>query len=181
MGQANEEWRKANRLSYRGDKRVPDWMMGAYPKGKDKFVPVGRFGPFAGADVVGDIGSQIAPQYSGMLMNMAGVDWKGQKIPGGQGRRAANVALTAGEALVPTVGVASRVTGLGEHYVRGKTKKPSIKQGKPIDKAVLEMLNPIRATSVPEYKRKTKRKRKTGGLSSSGGGLRGGLSGGGLR
>ena len=44
--------------------------------------------------------------------------------------QAANAALTGAEALIPWRGPASRATGLGEHYVRGKKDKPSVVQGK---------------------------------------------------
>lgn len=156
LGQADKEWRKAHRQSLYGD-HVPDFMLGAYPKG-NRFVPVGRFGPFAPGDVTGAIGQQVLPQVVGPLENLAlGVDWTGRKIPGGQGRQASNAALTLAETFVPLLSQVDRATGLGEHYVRGKKKKPSVRQGKSLPKGLLEQVNPIRSIgTTPQKKRKRK-------------------------
>ena len=92
--QADQEWRKANGLSLYSDKKVPDWLIGSVPSGKGKYIPVGRFGPFAPGDPIGAIGNQYLPQLLGMYENTQGRDWKGDAIPGGAGRRISNTLLT---------------------------------------------------------------------------------------
>ena len=86
MNQGDQEWRMSKGLSFEGKNRRPDFLMGSYPVGKNKFVPVGRFGPFASADLLGDVAGQVAPQYTSALLNaVGGVDWKGNKIKGNLG------------------------------------------------------------------------------------------------
>jgi hypothetical protein len=156
---ADQEWRKRHRLSYYGP-HVPDFLMGSYPTKGGKYVRVGRYMPTLPGDWPGAIGSQWYPQLAGALAQnlAAGVDWKGKEIPGGPGRRISNAALTEAEALIPLVGLADRATGLGEHYVRGQVKKPSVAQGKDLEQALVDMLNPLRGIGEPSRGRKKGRK-----------------------
>jgi hypothetical protein len=157
ISEADKEWRKEHDLSFYGDQHVPDWMLGSYPTKSGGYIPAARFMPFLPGDWPGTIGGQVYPQIAGALMNLSGVDWKGNKIPGGPGRQVSNAALTEAEALIPGVGVASRVSGLGD-IVRGKTDKPSVVKGdKTLGKAVLDVVNPVKPI---------------GGSSSSSGGVK---------
>jgi hypothetical protein len=156
---ADEQWRRAHRLSTRQKDHVPDFMLGSYPKGK-KFVPAARYAPFLPGDWSGSLAGQAWPQVIGAIQNLAGVDWTGKELPGGQGRRVSNAALTEAEALIPGVSQADRITGLGAHYVRGQVRKPSVVQGKDIEQALLDVLNPVRPIGEPSRgKRKAKRVR----------------------
>lgn len=181
--EADREWRMRNRLSYYGKDRVPDWMMGAYPTKGGKYVRAGRYMPFAPGEYVGTLGSQILPQFSGSLLNLAGVDWKGEKIEPPKGHEnlqewiAANAALSQAEAMVPLAGQLNRATGLGERYVRGKKDKESIIQGKSVPQGLLDLVNPVKPIGAGSGKKK-KGKAKTGLSGGLGGGLKGGLSGG---
>jgi hypothetical protein len=143
LNHADLEWRKKHRLSFYGD-HVPDFLMGAAPRG-DRFVPAGRFGPFAPGDVVGSLGGQVYPQIAGALLNAAGVDWTGRKLPGGQGRRASNVALTEAEALIPGVAQGARISGL-ENKVRGKKLPPG--EQKSAKQRAIDIVNPLRSIGV---------------------------------
>jgi hypothetical protein len=157
---ASEEWRKQHRLSYRGKDHVPDFMMGSVPAGK-KFVQIGRYTPFAPGEYASALGGQFLPALQSPQLNLTGVDWTGKEIKGAsQERLAALAALSGAEALIPGVGIANRTTGLGEHYLAGKTKKPSVVQGKDAAQALADMLNPIRPIGEPSRgKRKAKRVR----------------------
>jgi hypothetical protein len=154
--EATKEWRKQHRLSLYGD-HVPEFMLGSAPSGK-KFVPFGRFAPFLPGDPVSAAGGQFLPQFAGTMMNLAGADWKGDKIPGGPGRHGVNAALTLAETFMPLLSQADRVTGLGDRYVRGKVKKQSVAQGKDIPQALLDLVNPIKAIGAPSDKHKAKPK-----------------------
>lgn len=172
--EATKEWRKQHRLSLYGD-HVPEFMLGSAPSGK-KFIPVGRFSPFLPGEPISAAGGQFLPQFGGTMLNLAGADWKGQPIRGGQGRLAANAALTLAETFTPLLSQADRVTGLGDRYVRGKTKKQSVVQGKPIGKGLLDLVNPIKPIGLADQKKKKGAKPKAGGWSGSspGGGWGGG-------
>jgi hypothetical protein len=163
--EATKEWRKQHRLSLYGD-HVPAFMLGSAPFGK-KFIPVGRFGPSLPGEPISATGGQFLPQFGGTMLNLAGADWKGQPIRGGQGRLAANAALTLAETFTPLLSQVDRVSGLGDHYVRGKAKKESIAQGKDIPQGLLDLINPLKAIGAPSDKRKAKPK--AGGWAGSGG------------
>jgi hypothetical protein len=148
-------------------------MLGSTPgKGKDKFLPLARYGPFMPGDYAGSFGGQITPQLQGAIFALAGVDWTGAPIRGPHGekssqeRNAANAALAGASALIPGVGVADRVTGLGEHYVAGKTKKPSVVQGKNVWQGLKDIGNPRHEVGIKDTKGSGKKgkshKRKTG-------------------
>lgn len=186
---ASEDWRKANRLSTRGP-HVPNFMLGSMPApaglpkslgggDKSKFIPLGRFGPFLPGEPVSAAGGQVIPQFGGMLLNLAGADWTGQAIKGPHGgdasqpRLAANAFLTGLETFIPGLSQADRVSGLGEHYVRGKKQKQSVAQGKSIKQGLLDMLNPIKPVGASSTSTPRKKKARGGAVDILGGGGKG--------
>lgn len=180
---ALEDWRKKHRLSTRGTSQVPDFMLGSRPgKGADKFVPLARYGPFLPGDYASSFGGQITPQLQGFLQALGGSDWTGAPIRGPHGEKAsqerliANALLAGGSALVPGVGIADRVTGLGAHYVQGKSKQPSVIQGKSVLQGLKDIGNPQRQVGIKDTKGSgtgKSHKRKQGGF--GGGGFGGGF------
>jgi hypothetical protein len=152
---ATEEWRKQQQLSYHAgkDQRVPDWLMGSYPAFGGK-VRVGRFGPFVPGEYGSAVGGQFTPMAQGALMNLAGVDWTGKELKGASQEKLAGLAgLTIAEGLIPGLSQAERLTGFGDK-LKGKkqpggTATPTVGHGKRVDKAIVDMLNPLKPVKGP--------------------------------
>jgi hypothetical protein len=144
--QADEDWRRRQNLTYhdtKDKKHVPDWLMGSYPVKGGGRVPVGKFGPFVPGEYAGAVAGQFSPVMQTLAMNLAGVDWKGTEIKNASQERLIGIgALGAGTALVPGVGPATAVTGLGEKYVYGKKGAKAVtgKDRQKIDQATLDWL-----------------------------------------
>jgi hypothetical protein len=122
---AEEEWRKAHGLSFRGP-HVPWYLMGSYPTKDGKYLRVGHYTPWGiGADPTGAVGSLAIPQFEGPIINTLGVDWKGQPLTRGgphgpefnTGEKALRALVTAAEEQIPGVSQAGAISGLTPRYV----------------------------------------------------------------
>jgi hypothetical protein len=180
MNQADLEWRKQHRLSFYGKKRVPDFLMGSYPIGKDRYIRVAHYTPWGvGADVLGSAASLVLPQFEGSILNALGVNYLGKplekqtshgKQPFGKGEDFIKAAASFAETQVPGFGLAERLTGLGPKYIDKRANVPKT-LGERAKSEVPFM--PTRPSHKPKRKRSG-----LGGGSLSGGGLSGGLGGG---
>jgi hypothetical protein len=143
--EATEQWRKDHGLSLRQGGRVPDFLLGSYPASGDRFRRVAHYTPFGiGSDVAGSTADLTLPQVLGPIKNLAGVDWKWQRLARGgkhgkefnQGERAVRALVTAAEEQVPGVSQAGAISGLTPRYV-DKDNPESIKPPKAVLKGYL--------------------------------------------
>jgi hypothetical protein len=182
MNQADEEWRKQHHLSFYGKQRVPDFLLGSLPLGKDRYVRVAHYTPWGvGSDLTGAAGSLVLPQFETPIMNAFGDNYlgkpltkknaKGKEVPFSLGDRTIRMLMSFGETQVPGLGLAGRVTGIEPRLIDKRTNVPKTLAGRA--KAELPLMPT--ASSV-----KKKRKRGLGGSLGGGGLGGGGLGGGGL-
>jgi hypothetical protein len=133
---AEEDWRKSHDLSLLKANHVPDFLLGSAPKGGG-FLRVAHYTPFGvGSDVTGAVGSLALPQVTGPMLNMLGIDWKGDPLthggphgkPFNQGEKLIRALTTAAEEQVPGVTQAGAVSGVTPRLVDKKdpstVKKP---------------------------------------------------------
>lgn len=161
-----EDWRKQHGLSLRGGKTRPSFLLGGYPTGKgDQIVRIAHYTPFGvGQDVAGSVSGLMLPQFVGPIKNLAGVDWKWQRLrkPGfkgkelNQGQRAARAGVTILEEQIPGVSQLGNVSGLTPRYI-DKKDVPSVVQGKVNKKALLGLV-PFAPTATIAPKGSTKDK-----------------------
>jgi hypothetical protein len=113
---ATEEWRKDKGLGLFLDNHVPYFLQGSVPTstGNVRF----RYTPFAVmGDPLGSAAGVIFPQFKSILLNIMGLDWKGDPIKGYKQDEALGVAeaiksITAG--LVPGYSIANRALNAKE-------------------------------------------------------------------
>jgi hypothetical protein len=117
---ATEEWRNSYGLGKYIDGAAPNWMQPSIVA-DNKLVPVGRFTP-AGffSDPLETAGSQILPQFRGVLNATQGLDWKGDPLNDKERRedvteseRLKGMASSAMGAFVPFFGLKERVDEKG--------------------------------------------------------------------
>jgi hypothetical protein len=120
--QATEEWRKQHGLITSFVQNLtgasPDFLQGSIP-GKEgtnlrvsRYTPFGVFGQEGG--IAGGIGGAILPQFMGMIQNVKGEDWKGDKLKKNGSTQAENwlaAAVTLIENSVPLVSQGATLTG----------------------------------------------------------------------
>lgn len=109
--QASEEWRKDHGLVTWMQGAAPAWLQGSIPEGGNAKLRASRFTPFGAFDtegyLAGTYASSVLPQFQGLLNNLQGKDWKGDKLKGQSIPLAA--AVTVLEASVPAAGQAMRI------------------------------------------------------------------------
>ena len=104
-----EEWRKQHGLSLRGGERRPGFLLGGAPAGSEgAIVRVGRYTPALPADPAQAVADLFFPQFAAPVENLKGLDWKGQRLPGGVVRHIGEAAKSAAEAHVPGAGQVGR-------------------------------------------------------------------------
>jgi hypothetical protein len=120
--QATEEWRKQHGLITSFMQNLtgagPDFLQGSIP-GKEgtnlrvsRYTPFGIFGQEGG--VAGGFAGALLPQFTGMVHNALGEDWKGDKLSKNgstQGHNALAAAITLIENSVPLVSQGATLTG----------------------------------------------------------------------
>jgi hypothetical protein len=141
--QLTEDWRKQHGLDPYAQNAVPDFLQGSIPLPGGRHLRVARFTPFGFFTTPTDtVASNVLPQFSGALMALRGLDWKGQPLGGPHGKKPSEdqkAAIAAREFAFSTVPIIGQVA-------RG------IQKGSP-----LPVLNPL----TPVAKRK-QRGRKSG-------------------
>jgi hypothetical protein len=114
---ATREWRKDKGLGLFLDQHVPAFLQGSVPTstGNLRF----RYTPFSVmGDPLGGLAGIIFPQFKSVIMNLAGLDWKGDPLPGydqnsiAVGGAEALKSLTA--ALVPAYTIANKALNAKE-------------------------------------------------------------------
>lgn len=131
VDKATEEWRKAHRLSLRGKgPKMPLWLMGSAPGQGNSVTRINQMMPFGAAPGIAEApGSLALPQFSGLIGAATyGVDWKGQplKFPGYNGRdfnpgeKALYGVAEQAQAVMPLLGKALKISGVGPRYVERK-------------------------------------------------------------
>jgi hypothetical protein len=134
---AEEDWRRSHDLSLLGANHVPDFLLGSVPKDGGS-LRVAHYTPFGvGSDVTGAVGSLALPQVTGPMLNMLGIDWKGDPLahggahgkPFNQGEKLIRALTTAAEEQFPGVSQAGAISGVTPRLVDkkdpGSIKKPS--------------------------------------------------------
>jgi uncharacterized membrane protein YgcG len=131
---ANEttrDWRESQRMSTEQDKHVPSFLMGSYPVGGDRYVRVGHYTPFgAFPDLATSAADVTLPQLVGPVRNLAGVDWKWQRLHNPDqtefsvGQNIARAGVTALEEHVPGASQFGRWTGLTPRLIDKRTTVP---------------------------------------------------------
>jgi hypothetical protein len=118
-----DEWRKDHGLDFWAPGAVPLFLQGSVP-GKDgvhyraptRYTPFGAF-----SDPGGALASQVLPQYSGLLMALRGLDWKGDPLPkskdgsAGVDQQALAAVNSILQATVPVLSLGERIHTKGAH------------------------------------------------------------------
>jgi hypothetical protein len=120
-----------------GSNHVPDFLLGSVPKGGS--LRIAHYTPFGvGSDVTGAVGSLALPQVTGPMLNMLGIDWKGDPLTHGgshgkpfnpRARRLIRALTTAAEEQVPGVSQAGTVSGVTPRLVDKKDPSTVRKPG----------------------------------------------------
>jgi hypothetical protein len=103
-----EQWRKEHGLSLRGGETRPGFLLGGYPTSGGGIVRYGRYTPAVPSDPAQAAADLFFPQFTAPLENLKGLDWKGQRLPGGVVRHVGEAAKSAAEAHVPGAGQVGR-------------------------------------------------------------------------
>lgn len=107
--QATEEWRKDKGLGLFLETRVPPFLQGSVPTdgGNLRF----RYTPFSVmGDPLGSAAGIVFPQAKSVILNMMGLDWKGDKLKDGDRLevRAGEAIKTLSGALIPGYTIANK-------------------------------------------------------------------------
>lgn len=109
--QATEQWRKDHGLVTWMQGAAPMWLQGSVPEKGNAKLRLSRFTPFGAFDnegaLAGTYASSVLPQFQGLLNNLQGKDWKGDKLKGQSIPLAAAVSII--EASIPAAGQAMRI------------------------------------------------------------------------
>lgn len=131
---ASEDWRAEHGLSsYKGEAR-PWWQRSAIPFTDNYTLNVGKYGPWGiASDPVNTAGGQllpfVAPAWASL---MYGVDWKGNKIYGKDGKelppekRLAYAIAQAAKANMGPVGTIDDLGNYSDRLITGRDKKGTV-------------------------------------------------------
>lgn len=131
---ASRDWREQRGMSYFVNGAAPGFLQGSYP-GRGGQLRVSRYTPFGIAtDFPSNIAGAVLPQYHGSLAALSGLDWKGQKIKGADGKPETNplklMAISVQQFAYASVPIAAQV----DRFLAGG--------GDP--KALLDIVDPLK-------------------------------------
>ena len=165
---ASEDWRAKHGLSlYKGDAR-PGWQRSSIPIKDGTTINVGKFGPWGiTSDPVSTAGGQLlpfmAPAWASM---MYGIDWKGNKIYGKDGKplppekRALYAAAQAAKANFGPAGTIDDLFNWSDHAITGRSKKGTVLENLESQVNILKSLEKSAAQAeARKNKRKARRKK----------------------
>jgi hypothetical protein len=150
---ATEEWRKDKGLGLFLQGHVPYFLQGSVPTGTGSVRF--RYTPFAVmGDPLGSAAGIIFPQFKSILLNLMGLDWKGDPIKGYEQNQIVGVteaikSLTAG--LVPGYSIANRALNAKEgesagHQARRAAGDPFLETKSP------QQIKSSTGAGAPKYK-----------------------------
>ena len=136
MNEADREWRKQQKLSFYGKSHVPNFLMGSYPTGDDRYLRVGHYTPWGiGPDWTEALADLLLPQLSGSIQNWRGLDWKnkpltktvkGKKQPLSVPEKALRGGVTLAEAQLPGLSKVLNWSGLEAKYIDKRPDERSL-------------------------------------------------------
>lgn len=166
---ASEDWRAKHGLSLYKGKARPAWQRSSIPVKDGTTINVGKYGPWGiTSDPVNTAGGQLlpfmAPAWASM---MYGIDWKGNKIYGKDGKplppekRALYAAAQAAKANFGPVGTIDDLFNWSDHAITGRSKKGTVLENLEGQFNILKSLEKS-AKQSEANKKKRKAKRKAG-------------------
>lgn len=153
---ATREEREQYGLDKEGEKPLPNYLQGSIPLPDGGVFPTANFNSFGYAsDPLGAIEKAPFPQIRNVVEDLAGRDWKGDPIEGGEGDRIAAALWDFATAYVPGANL------LGEEVEGQKEFSPHINLPHPYDEGYVQYKRkPTETITVP-----------TGGGGESSGGI----------
>lgn len=161
---ASEDWRAKHGLSLYKGKARPGWQRSAIPFKEGTTINVGKYGPWGiTSDPVNTAGGQLLPFMAPAWASlMYGIDWKGNKIYGKDGKplppekRALYAAAQAAKANFGPVGTIDDLFNWSDHAITGRSKKGTVLENL---EGQVNILKSLEKSAAQAEKRKAKRKK----------------------